>query len=287
LNNSNDMPNNITRETINFENMNSSFQNQEPINKLNVQSSLTSESNDSQKKASASLFIEETKKKLSEAEYKRFKIILKDFQKIFVTNRAITSEQFSNLINQILEIFTGEKADLLIGLRQFIPENIRHVYDNITRQASQKAAFSDTNSRVSNSTSPSLKRKREHYDLLTGSRIKRPSYLPENSNSSTPPTESKNSVITINDDDTNLNTEITFTESVAPTEINSIPADRFEQRESGIKCRICFEHKQNLANSRCGHVLCMDCWNKCLQVKLECPICRERVRIKHLTKIFL
>lgn len=52
-------------------------------------------------------------------------------------------------------------------------------------------------------------------------------------------------------------------------------------------CPICFESEVNFMSSKCGHVICEGCWDKCLKEKLECPMCKAKVRVKCLTKIFL
>lgn len=48
------------------------------------------------------------------------------------------------------------------------------------------------------------------------------------------------------------------------------------------ECPICAFSRTNFRTAPCGHTLCEDCWNKCLATKLECPFCRERVRVKKL-----
>ena len=40
-------------------------------------------------------------------------------------------------------------------------------------------------------------------------------------------------------------------------------------------------------NARCGHILCEACWKNCLKIKLECPLCKTKVREKHLVTIYL
>ena len=39
--------------------------------------------------------------------------------------------------------------------------------------------------------------------------------------------------------------------------------------------------------SKCNHILCNICWSKTLNEKLECPICRNKVRVKTLKRIFI
>nr|QBK46520.1 DNA repair helicase rad3 [Philasterides dicentrarchi] len=49
------------------------------------------------------------------------------------------------------------------------------------------------------------------------------------------------------------------------------------------KCCICWEYKEQLyESSHCHHQACYPCWENWLQNKLECPMCREKVRLKYL-----
>lgn len=38
-------------------------------------------------------------------------------------------------------------------------------------------------------------------------------------------------------------------------------------------------------SEKCGHVACTGCWKEWLSNKLECPLCRTRVREKFLIPI--
>eukprot|EP01119_Soliformovum_irregulare_P012174 TRINITY_DN3150_c0_g1_i4.p1 TRINITY_DN3150_c0_g1~~TRINITY_DN3150_c0_g1_i4.p1 ORF type:complete len:424 (+),score=168.33 TRINITY_DN3150_c0_g1_i4:78-1349(+) len=57
--------------------------------------------------------------------------------------------------------------------------------------------------------------------------------------------------------------------------------------KSGGKCPVCQEEYKNPHSARCGHVCCFECWEHALELKLECPICRERTRLGKLRKLFL
>lgn len=37
-------------------------------------------------------------------------------------------------------------------------------------------------------------------------------------------------------------------------------------------CRICFETRDLLCNTKCGHMACEECWKKCA----ICPVCKEK-----------
>ncbi|EGC38094.1 hypothetical protein DICPUDRAFT_24770, partial [Dictyostelium purpureum] len=45
-------------------------------------------------------------------------------------------------------------------------------------------------------------------------------------------------------------------------------------------CPICQSAYDNPYYSPCNHVCCYECWNQWLSLKLECPVCRERTRVK-------
>ena len=62
-----------------------------------------------------------------------------------------------------------------------------------------------------------------------------------------------------------------------------------ETNEDNICC-VCYEIASNNPNlkfslSKCNHILCNICWSKTLYQKLECPICRKKVRVKTLKRI--
>ena len=55
-------------------------------------------------------------------------------------------------------------------------------------------------------------------------------------------------------------------------------------------CCVCYEIASNnpeikFSLSKCNHILCNICWSKTLYEKLECPICRKKVRIKTLKRL--
>jgi regulator of telomere elongation helicase 1 len=52
-----------------------------------------------------------------------------------------------------------------------------------------------------------------------------------------------------------------------------------------VTCMICYEDTstKTFQVAKCGHMACMECWGNCLSLKLECPMCKRRVRTKGLT----
>lgn len=45
-------------------------------------------------------------------------------------------------------------------------------------------------------------------------------------------------------------------------------------------CFICYDYfnKDDFLTAKCGHSACKNCWNNLLKEKLECMICKEKVR---------
>ena len=62
--------------------------------------------------------------------------------------------------------------------------------------------------------------------------------------------------------------------------------------DNKLKCPICYESQNDnnelhFSVSRCGHIVCHNCWDQCLRQKLECPICKKKVTKKTLVQLFL
>lgn len=50
-------------------------------------------------------------------------------------------------------------------------------------------------------------------------------------------------------------------------------------------CPICLDVFKSPFSAVCGHICCHACWQTWLQQKLECPVCKEKVRFKQLRKV--
>jgi hypothetical protein len=59
-----------------------------------------------------------------------------------------------------------------------------------------------------------------------------------------------------------------------------------ESAQAHPKCPICLDALRQPFSANCGHVCCFLCWQKWLGQKLECPVCKEKVRVKHLRKLY-
>lgn len=88
-------------------------------------------------------------------------------------------------------------------------------------------------------------------------------------------------------------------QSAAPTHLESPPKDGVgadaldkhspekEAPRTMGKCAVCLDPPQDPCAARCGHVLCQPCWDKQLSTKLECPVCKQKVRKSQVKRIYL
>jgi len=54
-----------------------------------------------------------------------------------------------------------------------------------------------------------------------------------------------------------------------------------------MKCPVCFESEGKIFNAApCGHICCNACWESLLKFKVECPVCKTKVRQKQLITLF-
>ncbi|CAK91616.1 unnamed protein product (macronuclear) [Paramecium tetraurelia] len=82
--------------------------------------------------------------------------------------------------------------------------------------------------------------------------------------------------------------KITIEQLIGQTDTKDNVHTTEEQLEiDNLNCVICWSNtpdKVMCKSEKCGHVACQDCWKQWLQTKLECPLCRARVREKFLIK---
>ena len=64
------------------------------------------------------------------------------------------------------------------------------------------------------------------------------------------------------------------------------PEEEVDETPGKCMCAICHDKAVAPFSSRCGHICCLTCWNSWLKEQLTCPVCRERVRQKQLTKLY-
>ena len=60
--------------------------------------------------------------------------------------------------------------------------------------------------------------------------------------------------------------------------------NQYNLNDAEKECEICYfkRDKHDFSKSKCGHVVCNPCWAKWLKEKLECPLCKKKVRAKTL-----
>ena len=78
--------------------------------------------------------------------------------------------------------------------------------------------------------------------------------------------------------------------SQTPIKSKSLTNNQSEKKDI-LQCPICFDLMHNskfsFLVSKCGHICCENCWEKTLSNKLECPLCKKKVKKKNLIKIFI
>jgi len=94
--------------------------------------------------------------------------------------------------------------------------------------------------------------------------------------------------------------KVTETKDAFPTKDSSTlgkkttPSSKIvaEKSQASSKSVILAENSPNssqvgpqFATTKCGHILCAECWRQCLLTCLECPVCRQRVRANNLLAI--
>ena len=79
--------------------------------------------------------------------------------------------------------------------------------------------------------------------------------------------------------------------SKTPIKSKSLTNNNNSEKKDILQCPICFDlmhnSKYSFLVSKCGHICCENCWEKTLSNKLECPLCKKKVKKKNLIKIFI
>jgi len=60
-----------------------------------------------------------------------------------------------------------------------------------------------------------------------------------------------------------------------------------EKDDGKIRCCICQNKPIKPHKAKCKHLCCLECWERWLKNKLECPVCRARVRIRQIKPTYL
>jgi hypothetical protein len=95
----------------------------------------------------------------------------------------------------------------------------------------------------------------------------------------------------------NIPTNISETKEILTNNISQTPikskslTNNQSEKKDILQCPICFDLMHNskfsFLVSKCGHICCENCWEKTLSNKLECPLCKKKVKKKNLIKIFI
>eukprot|EP01132_Coremiostelium_polycephalum_P004886 gene4886-6094_t len=171
----------------------------------------------------------------------------------------------------------------------------------------------NNNNNLKNISNSSKKKKRLNYDLISGKENNRPiklskSFLTpkksltcssiQNHQLSPPRKQNNNSTnfsksnttsnfeqngvnSTSRDNNENISRVLDFTDDVMEDNHNKGKDNNNNIiNNDTIYCPICQSIPTNPHSSVCGHICCFECWCQWLSLKLECPICKERARVK-------
>lgn len=231
-----------------------------------------------QSESKGSFFIQKLKSIITDEDYKEFKKIMKSFND---KKQSPNTKLYEDLIKRIKPIFEKTKEvkdELFEGFKVFFPDSFHQNYDKIV-----------------NEEKPKKEKRSLEYDLFTGTNKKKKVYTSSQNNSqnSTPSSNSNltpksNESIDLTNED-----EIILYDPIIPdkkSKEEDLKKDEDLKKNDQVekrKCFICFEEFKNPHNANCGHVACKECWDEWLKRKIECPICKEKVRVKHLRPVFI
>eukprot|EP00743_Colponemidia_sp_Colp-15_P013990 GILK01016447.1.p1 GENE.GILK01016447.1~~GILK01016447.1.p1 ORF type:complete len:1208 (+),score=231.04 GILK01016447.1:128-3751(+) len=235
-------------------------------------------------KLSAKEYYTKVRSTFDDAKFNRFKEILRQWKVALDSNNR---EAICTLIPQIEDLFApvvGDmhatlKRQLFVTFETFVPAPHRAFYRE-QLEARQRPKMSDPNRTTSATEAQGLSRTttgtlnestpgRLEYDLVTGLPLPK-SKRPKLETASAAPTVSTS---------TSLPPPNVYP-SVSETKSSSVPT-------RACVCAVCQEPADTILAARCGHICCDTCWDQWLSNCLECPVCKQRTRTTHLTKLFL
>eukprot|EP00667_Euglena_gracilis_P001347 EG_transcript_1347 len=234
-------------------------------------------------KADAKQYLLQVRQQLTPEEYLEFKRVLQAFKDASATVGSSTQAEvfFDSLVQQCIALF-GPRTGLLRGFSQFTPALFRGRYlraiESIVEPGRLPANAAELTAprRTEAAVDPGC------IDLVTGKakrqRIEAPTLaqpLPTSLLPSIVAAASRTSTIAVGPQQHPSN------EGLSP------PRNQPQEpaTPNGFTCQVCQETCREPYSSRCGHICCFACWQRWLEQKLECPICRTKVRLKLLTRL--
>jgi len=194
-------------------------------------------------------------------------------------NSAENSAENSQTIDDVGLKSDSALASVLVNQRQTYnkPRKLpKTLFRNSVKNSQTKSCDSffkkkkNASSKISISDPPS-----KYYDLVTGQPTKRSITSTKLFKNISETSESKKTEIS-----ENISSQISGTsQNNNPTEV--IPPSR------GSRCPICMEVAKDPMSGKCGHICCSECWDHWLAEKLECPVCKTRLRRGKLIKVFI
>jgi hypothetical protein len=226
------------------------------------------------KKDDAKEYLSKVRKLLTAEEYSQFQSLLRGFKSGNV--------DLDSLVSQVRTLFSHPtNSSLRAGFISFIPKKHQQKYsplllesapvvDKIKDDSNMNTMVGSTSSSTSEATLSSKNitpSKRVDYDLVTGQPL-RPSKKPKLNPGAVASDTKQHPKYHIADPD------------IPDPEAND------NHEEMVVTCAICHSKAVSPFSAKCGHICCHACWQQWLYEKLECPVCREKTRVKQLTKLY-
>ena len=97
----------------------------------------------------------------------------------------------------------------------------------------------------------------------------------------------KENIIIQNNENNTINNEINKENDKINEIVNKLNNNLFSiEKKGNFYCPICFkEGNENFSISKCNHILCNECWAQWIFEKMECPLCKKKVRFQTLFKL--
>ncbi|KAL9654203.1 hypothetical protein ABK040_000785 [Willaertia magna] len=277
-----------SQEKYNTTTATSSSSNQQSVKKDNAPKPSASQSTTGKKNSAE--YLQKVKLTLTTEQYQEFKKLLIEFKKLSSSKGQTSSTSFKSLVIKLSELFTLNNPDLIDQFKDFISSKLHDKFDEVVKNYSKEQAEQKKRKQAPQQVTYG-------YDLLTGGKTKK--IKPNTTDNTTSNANPNQNIVVIDEDGDEAMTDAKSTSSSTPNIayvdytcgrryfiVNADTTDDNEDKPS-LKCCICKDAAKEPATSKCGHLGCYACWNQWLQEKLECPMCRERVRLKSLTRLYL